>query len=69
MAGVVCAIGGGPASGPTIARAISLLQENSLPQYFLNVDNLDFMTHTTLARIHAVETELQHLGEFILLGA
>lgn len=69
MAGILCAIRGGPASEPTIERAISLAKEQDLPLYFLYVVNLDFMTHTTLSRVHAVETELQHMGEFILLNA
>jgi nucleotide-binding universal stress UspA family protein len=69
MAGIVCAIRGGPASEPTIERAISLAREQSLPLYFLYVVNLDFMTHTSLSRVHALETELHHLGEFILLSA
>ena len=69
MSGIVCAIRGGPASEPTIARAISLAKEKSLTLYFLYVINLDFMIHTTLSRIHAVETELRHMGEFILLNA
>lgn len=69
MAGIVCAIRGGPASEPTIALAISLAKEKSLPLNFLYVVNLDFMTHTTLSRVHAVETELRHMGEFILLSA
>ncbi len=34
MPGIVCAIRGGPASKPTIARSIALAKETDLPLFF-----------------------------------
>jgi nucleotide-binding universal stress UspA family protein len=67
MSGIVCAIRGGPASQPTIERAISLAKETELPLYFIYVVNLDFLTHTQSSRTHSIEKDLHHMGEFILL--
>jgi hypothetical protein len=67
MTGIICAIRGGPASQPTIARSIALAQETSLPLHFLYVVNLDFLTRTSLSRVHVIAQEMQQMGEFILL--
>jgi len=67
MSGIVCAIRGGPASQPTIERAISLAKETELPLYFIYVVNLDFLMHTQSSRTHSIEKDLHHMGEFILL--
>lgn len=69
MSGIVCAIRGGPGSQPTIAKAIALAQETSLPLHFLYVVNLDFMTHTSSSRVHTISKEMDQMGEFILLAA
>ena len=69
MAGIVCAVRGGPDSQPTIARAIGLAQENELPLYFLYVVNLDFLVRTSSARIHTISEQMHQMGEFILLAA
>lgn len=69
MTGIICAIRGGPSSNPTIERAISLAKEEDLALTFIYVVNLDFLTHTTSSRVHTIERELQHMGEFILLNA
>jgi nucleotide-binding universal stress UspA family protein len=69
MSGIVCAIRGGPASQPTIERAITLAKETDLPLYFIYVVNLDFFTHTQSSRTHTVEKDLHNMGEFILLDA
>lgn len=69
MSGIVCAIRGGPASRPTIARAVSLAQETGLPLRFLYIVNLDFLTRTASSRIQTVSEELAAMGEFILLSA
>ncbi|RMF49572.1 MAG: universal stress protein, partial [Anaerolineae bacterium] len=47
MSAIVCAIRGGPASQPTIRRAIALALETSLPLHFLYVVNLDFLSSTS----------------------
>lgn len=69
MSGIVCAIRGGPASQPTIERAITLAKETELPLYFIYVVNLDFLTRTQSSRVHTIEKELHNMGEFILLTA
>jgi nucleotide-binding universal stress UspA family protein len=69
MSGIVCAIRGGPDSQPTIAKAIALAQESSLPLHFLYVVNVDFLDHTIRSRVHTIIQEMQQMGEFILLTA
>lgn len=69
MAGVVCAIRGGPGSRPTIHRAVELAGEYQLPLYFLYVVNLDFLARTTSSRTHSISEEMRQMGEFILLNA
>lgn len=69
MSGIICAIRGGPASQPTIKKAIGLAQENSLPLYFLYIVNLDFLTHTQMGRVNIITDQLDQMGEFILLTA
>ena len=69
MSGIICAIRGGPASQPTIARAIALAQETGLPLTFLYVVDLDFLRHATGTHIHTIAHEMQQMGEFILLAA
>ena len=69
MAGIVCAVRGGPASQPTIARAIELAVETGRDLYFLYVVNLDFMAHTSTSRVHTISQEMHEMGEFILLSA
>jgi nucleotide-binding universal stress UspA family protein len=69
MPGIVCAIRGGPASQPTIARSIALAQETGLPLYFVYVVNLDFLSQTPTSRVHTISQEMHQMGEFILLMA
>jgi nucleotide-binding universal stress UspA family protein len=69
MSGIVCAIRGGPASQPTISRAIVLAQETGLPLRFLYVVNLDFLSQTPTSRVHTISQEMHQMGEFILLMA
>jgi nucleotide-binding universal stress UspA family protein len=69
MSGIVCAVRGGPASQPTIEKAISLAKETGLPLYFLYVVNLDFLSHTASSRVSTVSKEMHQMGEFILLTA
>jgi nucleotide-binding universal stress UspA family protein len=69
MPGIVCAVRGGPASQPTIAKAIALAQETGLPLYFLYVVNLDFLSQTRTSRVHTISQEMHQMGEFILLMA
>ncbi len=69
MPGIVCAVRGGPASQPTIAKAIALAQETGLSLYFLYVVNLDFLSQTPTSRVHTISQEMHQMGEFILLMA
>jgi nucleotide-binding universal stress UspA family protein len=69
MPGIVCAVRGGPASQPTISRAIGLAQETGQLLHFLYVVNLDFLTHTTSSRVHTISEQMSQMGEFILLMA
>jgi nucleotide-binding universal stress UspA family protein len=69
MSGIVCAVRGGPASKPTIAKAIALARETGLPLYFLYVVNLDFLSQTPTSRVHTISQEMHQMGEFILLMA
>jgi nucleotide-binding universal stress UspA family protein len=69
MPGIVCAIRGGPASRPTIAKSIQLAEETGLTLYFLYVVNLDFLSRTSSSRVHLISKQMQDMGEFILLTA
>lgn len=69
MAGIVCAVRGGPGSHPTIQRALALAREQDLPVYFLYIVNLDFLAHTSSKRVRTAKEEMIKLGEFILLKA
>ncbi len=69
MPGIVCAVRGGPASKPTIARSISLAQETGQTLHFLYVVNLGFMSHTSSSRVHTITEQMDQMGEFILLMA
>jgi K+-sensing histidine kinase KdpD len=69
MAGIVCAIRGGPDSQATITQAISLAQRTGLPLNFIYVVNLDFLAYTTRSRVHVISKEMHQMGEFILLAA
>ena len=69
MSGIVCAIRGGPASRPTIEKAIETAQQTGLPIYFLYVLNMDFLMHTSQTQTGTLARELRELGEFILLTA
>lgn len=69
MAGIVCAIRGGPLSKSTIQKSIQLAKESGETIYFLYVVNLDFLTHSSSSRIEHISMEMQEMGEFILLDA
>jgi len=69
MSGIVCAIRGGPASQPTIDKAITLSRETGLTLYFLYIVNLDFFSHTASSRTHLISKEMEQMGDFILLKA
>jgi len=69
MSGIVCAVRGGPASRPTIEKALLLAEDTNLPLFFLYVINLDFLTRTSSSRVHLISKQMREMGEFILLTA
>jgi nucleotide-binding universal stress UspA family protein len=69
VSGIVCAIRGGPASRPTIDKAIELASERGLVLYFLYVVNIDFLDHTIRSRVQTISQQMQQMGEFIILSA
>ncbi len=69
MSTIICAVRGGPASQPTIAKAIQLAKETDCPLHFLYTVNLDFLSQTIMHHAHTVSDELSEMGEFILLVA
>ena len=69
MAGITCAIRGGPSSQPTIATSIQLAKDTGETIHFLYVVNLDFLTHSTSSKTNHISQEMREMGEFILLSA
>ncbi len=69
MAGIVCAIRGGPGSQPTILESIKLAGETKLQLYFLYVVNLDFLAHTMSSRVQTISKDMRQMGEIILDAA
>ena len=69
MSGIICAVRGGPASQPTIARAIALAQQTGHPLHFLYIVNLDFLAQSVMHHKDFAAHEMAHLGEFIILMA
>lgn len=69
MAGILCAIRGGPASQSTIETSINLAKETGETIYFLYVINLDFLTHSTSSRTDRIYEDMRAMGEFILIDA
>lgn len=69
MPGIICAVRGGPASQPTIHKAIELAEKTGQTILFLYVVNLDFLERTASSRTHTISKELRQMGNFILLTA
>lgn len=69
MAGIVCAIRGGPLSQSTIDQSIQLAHNSGETIYFLYVVNLDFLSHSSSSRTEQISKEMREMGEFILLDA
>jgi nucleotide-binding universal stress UspA family protein len=69
MAGIICAIRGGPSSQPTIATSIQLAKDTGETIHFFYVVNLDFLTHSASSKTNHISQELSEMGEFILLSA
>lgn len=69
MAGIVCAIRGGPGSKETIQTSIDLAKRLQQPLHFLYVVNLEFLQRTESSRVRIISNELENMGDFILLNA
>ncbi len=69
MTGIICPIRGGPGSKATIETAIQLAKSETMPLTFLYVVNLDFLAHTESSRVRMVSSEMESMGDFILLSA
>jgi nucleotide-binding universal stress UspA family protein len=69
MAGILCAIRGGPSSQPTVAASIQIATETGETIHFLYVVNLDFLTRTASSKTSHISQEMREMGEFILLSA
>jgi len=68
MAGIVCAIRGGPLSRPTIDKAIQQALATQQEIHFLYVVNLDFLSGSLHSPIQVMTEEMLQMGEFILLA-
>lgn len=66
MESILCPVRGGPASQPTIQRAVDLARNTGYRLVFLYIVNLDFMSATATSRSHVIKEELAELGQFIL---
>jgi nucleotide-binding universal stress UspA family protein len=69
MAGIICAIRGGPSSQPTIQKSLELAKEKDETLFFLYVVNLDFLAHSSSSKTNHISQEIKEMGEFILLSA
>lgn len=66
---ILCATRGGEASIRTQQRAIALAKEREAKLIFIFVSDVRFLEHYTAPRVPAMETEMENLGEFLLLMA
>jgi nucleotide-binding universal stress UspA family protein len=69
MAAILCATRGGEASIRAQMQAITLAKERQARLWFLYVADVNFMDHIGGAVVVDVATELEHMGEFLLLLA
>jgi K+-sensing histidine kinase KdpD len=69
MAGIICAIRGGPSSQPTIVKSIQMAKDTGETIHFLYVVNLDFLTRSSSSKTNHISQEMREMGEFILLSA
>lgn len=66
---ILCATRGGEASIKTQRRAIEVAREHGAKLVFIFVSDVRFLEHFTAPRVPAMEGEMEHLGEFLLLMA
>jgi nucleotide-binding universal stress UspA family protein len=66
---ILCATRGGEASIKTQERAIEIARERGAMIVFMFVADVRFLDMFTAPRVPAMEGEMEHLGEFMLLMA
>jgi nucleotide-binding universal stress UspA family protein len=66
---ILCATRGGEASVKTQERAIEIARERGATLVFMFVADVRFLSTFTAPRVPAMEGEMEHLGEFLLLMA
>lgn len=69
MTTILCATRGGEASIPAQRYAIKLAKEQNAEIAFLYITDVQFLIHATGTATVDVATELDHMGEFLLLMA
>jgi nucleotide-binding universal stress UspA family protein len=69
MTTILCATRGGEASIRTQERAISLAKERQADLVFFYVTDVSFLNLTGAPIVVDVATEIEHMGEFLLLMA
>ncbi len=69
MKTILCPTRGGEASYPNQDRAIKLAKEKKAKLLFLYVTDVNFLGHLASPILVDVETELDHMGEFVLAMA
>jgi hypothetical protein len=66
---LLCATRGGEASIQTQEQAIEIAKERGARIIFIFVSDVRFLDIYSAPRVPAMEDEMQHLGEFLLLMA
>jgi nucleotide-binding universal stress UspA family protein len=69
MSVILCAIRGGPECLPSIAQAITLAQETSLPVHFLYIVNRDLLSSANSTQAHAISGQIRQMGKSVLRTA
>ena len=69
MSTILCATRGGEASYHTQDHAIAIAKERDASLLFIFVADVDFLSRTRATIVVDVETEIEHMGEFLLLMA
>jgi nucleotide-binding universal stress UspA family protein len=67
MAGIECAVRGGPESRDTVTRVIDLSLEHAARLTFFHVMGADFLEHATVGPLSVVYRELVEIGTFAML--
>ena len=66
---ILCLTRGGEGSYPNQDGAIAIAKERGQEMMFLYISNIEFLDHTAAPKVIDIESELDELGEFMLLMA